>query len=582
VSIPLLRCDRLAVTHRDAARPTPVDVSFEVAAGEVLLVLGPSGSGKSTLALALNGLVPKCVWAEVDGRVELGGDALDDLRLAEASARVATVFQDADAQIIAGTVTDEVAFGPENLCVPAAEVDARVERALRAVGLWNRRDDAPEHLSGGERQRLAIAAAVAQEAPCLVLDEPTANLDVRSTAEVYDVLDGIRARGDIGIVLIEHNLDQALRIATRVLVLDHDGRPAMTGTPREVLVDGAATLARLGVWLPVATQLGLRLRGAGMRLPRLPLTVAELRGMLEAGLGREASDQPGAEPAPVAVTEFARPAARTDAATPEALGARGLTVRAGGREVLRDVTLSVPRGSFAALVGPNGAGKSTLLHALTGITPPPPGEVFVDGKDAARLPERALRDRVGIVFQNPEQQFLTGRVRDELALELRSRGLDADEIDARVAASLERFDLAAHAEQHPFVLSGGQKRRLSVATALVSGARTLVLDEPTFGQDEARAAELVAMLRELVDGGTTVLIATHDLQLAAEEADRMLVLADGALVAAGPTHEVLAGDSLERVGLGLPPVAAAFRGLPEPLGGIMRLRELPTTIATAP
>ncbi|WP_125107601.1 ABC transporter ATP-binding protein [Gulosibacter massiliensis] len=551
MTAPLLRCDQLSVTHRDAARPTPASVSFEVATGEALLVLGPSGSGKSTLALALNGLVPKSVWADVSGRVELGGRDLVELRLADASAHIAMVFQDADAQIVAGTVYDEVAFGPENLCVPVDEIERRVEAALRAVRLWDRRDDAPEVLSGGGRQRLAIAAAIAQGSPCIVLDEPTANLDPRSAAEVYDVLGELLARGDVGIVLVEHNLDQALRIATRVLVLDHEGRVAVTGSPREVLVDHAHVLAELGVWLPVATQIGARLWGAGVHFDELPLTIDELRRTLTVTSALpEVAERPSPAPA--------------DA--PEAIGARGL---------FGQLSFSLPAASFTALVGPNGAGKSTLLHALTGITPPGRGHVFVGGDDLTRLPERELRDRIGIVFQNPEQQFLTGRVWDELALELRSRGLDEAEVEARVRASLERFDLTAHAEQHPFVLSGGQKRRLSVATALVSGASTLVLDEPTFGQDEARAAELVGMLRELVAGGTTVLIATHDLQLAAEEADRVLVLDDARLVADGATHDVIASGVLERVGLGLPPVAAAFRGIAGPHGAITRMREVP-------
>ncbi len=564
MSTPLLRCDQLSVTHRDADRPTPVSVSFEVAPGEVLLVLGPSGSGKSTLALALNGLVPKSVWADVSGRVELDGHDLAGMRLADASAHVAMVFQDADSQIVAGTVYDEVAFGPENLCVPVAEIEARVEAALRAVGLWDRRDDPPEQLSGGGRQRLAIAAAVAQGSPCIVLDEPTANLDPRSAAEVYDVLAELRARGDVGIVLIEHNLDQALRVATRVLVLDREGRVAAAGSPREVLVDEAHVLAELGVWLPVATQIGARLWAAGMPFEQLPLTIEELRAALTNS------------PVPELVEGPQRSVgASTSSGTDVAVAARELRVRASGRELLHGVSLELPSGSFTALVGPNGAGKSTLLHALTGITTPGPGRVFIDGDDLTKLPERELRDRVGVVFQNPEQQFLTARVWDELALELRSRGLDEAEVAARVRAFLERFDLAAHAEQHPFLLSGGQKRRLSVATALVSGARILVLDEPTFGQDEARAAELVGMLRELVAAGTTVLIATHDLQLAAEEADRMLVLDDGALVADGATHDVIASGALEEVGFGLPPVAAAFRGVPGPHGAITRMREVP-------
>ncbi|SJM64307.1 ABC transporter ATP-binding protein [Gulosibacter sp. 10] len=653
----LIRVESLSVTHRDAERPTPAEVSFEVRPGEALLVLGPSGCGKSTLSLSLNGLVPKAMWAEVDGSVALSGRPLADLELAEASRHAAMVFQDPDAQIVAATVFDEVAFGPENLCVPAEEIDARVERALRDVGLWERREDAPELLSGGGRQRLSIAAALAQGSPLVILDEPTANLDPHGAREVYRVLDRLLEERRIGVVLIEHNLDEALRIATRALVLDADGAPFLTGTPREVFVEHAEELSALGVWLPIATAAGARLRSAGWAFRELPLTVAELREALLAapapgaspGSGAAcdpadaAADEPAASTADTAATSTpgasegltgpatfaadtctaapaspatdapsvpdgltvssasAPPAAAlagspysaarstipTTASADPVLRAEGLTVRRGRRTVLDGVSLDVPRGAFVAVVGPNGAGKSTLLQSLAGIETPPRGAVTVfdpdyagappTGRDVARLGVRDLRDRIGYVFQNPEHQFLANTVREELSLEPRARRLDEPLVTGRVAAALARFGLERVADLHPFLLSGGQKRRLSVATALMSEAPVLVLDEPTFGQDQARAVELVDMLRQLNDAGTTVLMATHDLQLAAEVADRLIVVDAGRIAAHGPTPEVLAGPVLEEVGIGLPPLATAFRRLDSQprLSGITRMRDLP-------
>ncbi|NLT26671.1 MAG: ABC transporter ATP-binding protein [Microbacteriaceae bacterium] len=409
-----------------------------------------------------------------------------------------------------------------------------------------------------------------------------------------------------------------------MLVLGHDGRPVLEGAPHEVFVGGAEVLESLGVWQPVATVAAAALRRAGLDVGA-PLTIEALRTALRStgtctcnsrsGSGDAAVDRGGGPSGPADSTggcscdsragragdavradsgsRVASPDS-TDAATGSGdavpgpgdattgpgdapiLTAAGLTVRRAGRTLLDDATLRIRPGEFVAVAGPNGAGKTTLLQALAGIVAPPRGTVAVDGRDVARLRVRELRDRIGYVFQNPEHQFLATTVRDELALELRNQGFADDAVDARVAESLARFGLDGLAELHPFLLSGGQKRRLSVATALVSGASVLVLDEPTFGQDRARAAELVAVLTELNAAGTTVIMATHDLQLAAEVADRLVVVADARIAADGPVREVLASGVLDEVGIGQPPLVRAFGGLAdERLRGITRMRDLP-------
>lgn len=566
----LARIQSLAVTHPDSPRTAPQCVSLEVARGDVLLVLGPSGCGKSTLTLALSGLIPNSIEAEIEGEVWLGGDRISDLAPREPAARVAMVFQDPDAQIVTTTVMDEVAFGAENLGVPAPEIERRIEQALRRVRLWERRDEHPDVLSGGEKQRLAIAAALAQGSPLLVLDEPTANLDPRSASEVYDVLAELAASGEFGIVLVEHNLDEALRIVNRVLVLDQQGREVLTGSPSEVFADHAELLDRLGVWRPLASLAAERLRAAGWPVSQ-PLSLDALATQLEL-VAPDASTQAGAEAAPV--VDAADPVEASASKTEPLISVRQLSVTRGSRQLLGPVSLDIPRGAFVAVLGPNGAGKTTLLQAIAGIEPPPRGTVTVAGHDVHRLHGKQLRETIGYVFQNPEHQFLATTVADELALELRARGMTDDEIAPLVTASLQRFGLTEHAEQHPFLLSGGQKRRLSVATALVSGAQCLILDEPTYGQDRDRAAELVSVLQELNDADTTVIMATHDLQLAAEHADHLVVVVDGHIAAAGPTAEVLESRALETAGLGTPPLARAFVQAPEPLRGIYRMRQL--------
>ncbi len=697
----------MRIRHDGAEAWTPDGVTVEVAAGEVLLVLGPSGCGKSTFALALNGLVPHAVPATLEGTVTVDGVDTTGARVAELSEHVGMVFQDPDAQLVTETVLDEVCFGPENQLVPVEETLARAERALRTVGLWDRRADDPTTLSGGGKQRLAIACALALDTPLLVLDEPTANLDPAGAEEVYRVLgelvagdaagahgggrarsggdagsaggaeraggvDRVEQAGDAGsagnadqveraanteragraVVLVEHNLDAAMGIVDTVLVLDTAGRQVAGGPAREVLRERAEELAELGVWLPTATLAALRLREAGVRVEPLPLTVEELReGVAKAA----ALAMPTAAPAPAAGSSTAAGSSPTDVSSPTAgsstitdspkpggssrpasttttdsstaisssttngspttdassqpvfsstttdssrpadssppadsstttvsstpaVRVRNLTVHRGRREVLHNVSLTVARGDFVAVVGPNGAGKTTLVQTIAGVTPPPRGTVDLGGLDPSRARVGELTAAVGFVFQNPEHQFVTDSVEDELAYGLRLRRLPAEEVAARVEDMLATLGLGGLREAHPFLLSGGQKRRLSVGTALIAGAPLLVLDEPTFGQDRARAGELLGLLSELNARGTTVIVVTHDLGLAAEHASHVAIVADGRLAAFGATAAVL-GDRalLERNGLRQPPLVRAFAGAGVPAGlcGVTRLADLP-------
>jgi len=569
MTAPLLELDAVRIRHEGAARATPDGVSLAVRPGEVVLVLGPSGCGKSTLALALDGLVPHAVPAELGGTVSIAGLDSRDHPVGVLSAHVAMVFQDPDAQVVTGTLLDEVCFGPENQLVPVEEVLARGERALKLVGLWERRFDNPEQLSGGGRQRLAIACALAMEAPVLVLDEPTANLDPAGIDEVYAVLRELASTGHHAIVLVEHNLDAAVDLVDRVVVLDADGRLAFDGPAADVLRDHVDELLALGVWLPVSTLAALRLRAAGVALDPLPLTPSEL------GAALDARDE---LPAPRADALATTPNGTHD----PAIRVRGLSVRRGGRRgpvVVHDVDLDVAAGEFLAIVGTNGAGKTSLLQAVAGVIPADSGSVDVLGLDPQRADARERSRRIGFVFQNPEHQFVAGTVEDELLVSLRLQGVPAAEQEAQVTSVLERFGLAGLRRQHPFLLSGGQKRRLSVGTALVAGAPVIALDEPTFGQDRERAAELLDMLHALHRQGTTVLIVTHDLQLVADYATRMAVMADGRVLGSGPTAEVLAGPMIEEAGLRHPPLARATRGLarhPE-WHGVTRMSQLPAS-----
>ncbi|MBT2495399.1 energy-coupling factor ABC transporter ATP-binding protein [Microbacterium sp. ISL-59] len=532
-SAPLLSVRELSLTHADAAHPSPRDVTFDIHPGEVVLLLGPSGSGKSTLTLALNGLIPHALPATMLGTVEAGGVDTAAAQPATLSTHVAMVFQDPDSQIVTGTVYDEVAFGPENLLLALDVVRGRVEAALRRVGLWDRREENPDHLSGGGRQRLAIACALAMGSPLIVLDEPTANLDPQGIDDVYAALADVVAAGDRAILLVEHNLDAAMDFVTRTIVLDRDGRVVFDGPAGEIIRAHADELVAMGVWLPAATLAALRLRGQGLSFDPLPLTPDELANALEReGVSSRSGRSTTGDHEKALSEERSDETKRVDTAI---IHARGLTVRRRRTEILHGIDLDLEPGSLTAIVGANGAGKTTLIQALAGVVPPPRGQVSVDGIDPGTASPRDLAARIGFVFQNPEHQFIAHTVFDELAHGLRLRHVPDAEITARVAEMLARFGLEHKADVHPFLLSGGEKRRLSVGTALITRPRVLALDEPTFGQDRARAAELLDILQNLRAEGTTIVIVTHDLQLVAEHSTHVVILADGRVRAAGAT-----------------------------------------------
>ena len=527
-------------------------MTFDIEQGEVVLLLGPSGSGKSTLTLALNGLIPHAVPATMTGTVEAAGLDTATTHTATLSTHVAMVFQDPDAQIVTGTVYDEVAFGPENLRLPLDEVRARAEDSLRRVGLWERRDENPDRLSGGGRQRLAIACALAMGSPLIVLDEPTANLDPQGIDDVYAALADVVAAGDRAILLVEHNLDAAMGFVTRAVVLDREGAVAFDGPADEIIRTHADELLAMGVWLPAATLAALRMRGDGIRVDPLPLTPVELATALGAH----------------SVTAAASPPAPSAPDVAPIIRARGLTVSRHRTEILHGIDLDIAPGTLTAIVGANGAGKTTLIQALAGVVPPPKRQVDVDGLDPATASPRDLAARIGFVFQNPEHQFIAHTVFDELAHGLTLRpstgsGTQAQgprdarmpdaEIAERVQEMLVRFGLEHKAEVHPFLLSGGEKRRLSVGTALITRPQVLALDEPTFGQDRARASELLTLLQSLRAEGTTIVIVTHDLQLVAEHATHTVILKGGRVHAAGRTADLFADEAtFTSAGLRLP------------------------------
>jgi energy-coupling factor transport system ATP-binding protein len=417
------------------------------------------------LLLALAGLLDRRGGGEEEGELHVRGDA-------------GLVLQDPETQLVMARAGDDVAFGLENHCVPTAEIWPRVHRALADVGFPYSEDRPTAALSGGEKQRLAIAGILALRPRVLLLDEPTANLDPDGARAVREVLARVAERRDVTMVVVEHRIADVLPLVDRVVVIEAGGGLVADGPPDAVFSREGERLKQLGVWVP------------------------------------------GAPPA--------APARRT-AAGEDAIVARDLSYLYPRSQVpaLDGIAATVRRGSALAITGPNGSGKSTLAMLLAGLLRPQGGEVRAFGEEPWRWSPRALVRRIGTVFQDPEHQLVAARVDDELRVGPRAIGLPNDEIESRVRELLERLDLQKLAGANPFTLSGGEKRRLSVGTALATSPGALVLDEPTFGQDRRTFAELLNLLAEFRDRGGAIAFASHDELFVDAFADERLRLQRG-------------------------------------------------------
>ena len=455
-------------------------VDLDIAPGERVLVLGPSGSGKSTLMGGLAGLLGGAEEGEATGTLTVDGVAP-----AEARGRVGLLMQDPEAQVVLARVGDDVAFGMENLGVPREEIWPRVEESLSAVGLDAPLDHSTTELSGGQKQRLALASILAMGPGLLLLDEPTANLDPSGIAEVRAAVEAVVERTGATVVVVEHRVDVWAPLVDRVIVVA-DGRIAADGPLREVLEQQGDALRERGIWLPgddVAAEVG----------PAPEVAPAS------------------SEDAPIArVTDLT---IGYDKASP---------VRSG-------IDLTLERGVSTCIVGANGAGKSTFALTLAGLLPPLEGTVEVETSDGTagdphEWSSKQLLGRMSMVFQEPEYQFLASTVAEELAIGPRAAGMSEEEIAPLVEEHMEALGLTKLARANPMTLSGGEKRRLSVATALISAPELLILDEPTFGQDRGTWLGLVRLLRAALARGVTLVSITHDPAFVAAMGQRVVDL----------------------------------------------------------
>ncbi len=480
----MMQCEHLTVRYPDQDHPVLQDLSVTIDKGETTLLVGPSGSGKTTFLHVLAGLLPETIEADVSGHWLTEGT-------------VGMLFQQPDDQFCMQTVGAEMAFSLENRSISRFEMDERIKGVLARVGLDLALTTPIAELSGGMKQRLALACVLALEPDILLLDEPTAQLDPHGQRLMMELIEELHHDPNVTLVLIEHQLEQCVTFADRVLVFQ-TGRIRLDGPPRDIFSERRTVLTELGI----AT-------------PRLyPYTF-------------------GTIPAEVAAERaLDRPPVREPVSTEPTFELVDVTVRHGKQTVLQRISLTAHAGEWIMLVGRNGAGKSTLLETLAKLLPAQGGTIQLFQTALKKWRDRTFYRQVGFVFQQPEFQFLKQTVLDELTISCTSPS------SGQMDDALQYYRLADVAGQSPLALSLGQKRRLSVATMLLERKAVLLLDEPTFGQDAETTAQLIEVLRQARAAGTTLIMVTHDMELVYQQADRVLVLGSGNIQFDGSPEEL--------------------------------------------
>lgn len=601
----MIECRGVSFSY-DGAVPALDGVDLNIEDGEFFCILGGNGSGKSTFAKHLNALLQPDA-----GTVRINGmDASDPELVYDIRSTAGMVFQNPDDQLVATLVEDDVAFGPENLGVPSAQIAQRVREALKGVGLVGFERHETHALSGGQKQRVALAGVLAMEPRVLILDEASSMLDPRGRKGLMKACRALHDRG-MTIVMITHFMEEAAE-ADRVAVF-RAGRVAMLGTPEEILTR-ADELAQLNLDMPESCRLGMALKGRGVPV-RAQVREADMVDEISRVYVERDVPDAAARPLPSHSGSAASDSAATDELDASApvieLSHVSYSYSLSARErrrwhkrsavegasnkqalwgndpsspwALRDVCLTVRRGEFLGLAGHTGSGKSTLVQHLNGLIRPQEGSVCALGLDlSSKKDAAAVKAKVGVVFQYPERQLFAETVVQDVAFGPHNLGLSQDEVARRVASSLARvgLKLATIGDKSPFELSGGQQRRVAFAGVLAMEPEVLVLDEPMAGLDPAARRDFLELIGRLHDEGLTVVMVSHSMDDLANCCDRIVVMNEGTVFAEGTPAQVFAhADELKSIGLGVPAaqrmaLALAKAGVPLHFDGLYTVESL--------
>ena len=498
-------------------------ININIRPGEIVLVTGPAGSGKTTFCSCINGLVPHYHEGELSGQVIVRSYDTKRARIGGLASLVGMVFQDPDSQLITSSVIDEVAFGPENLGVPRAEINQRVSEALSATRLIGFEEREPHNLSGGEQQACSIAATYSMYPEIYVMDEPLANLDPAGRLQVLQVLIDVVKQRQKTLVIVEHSLEEVLPLMDRVLVMD-DGRIVRDGTVGQVLAGGdIPRVFTRPALVRLADKFGLDPKTFSAKQFYDDLNSRKPLGVIEV------ADTPPASPrSSKPIIEFQNV----------------YYSYKGEHAALRGVNLTVYDGELVAILGRNGSGKTTLVRHIIGLLQPAQGKVLVAGKDVAVTPTYELTQEIGFCFQNPNHQLVAFNVRDEMTFGLKAHNIDPAEFDERIHRALELVNMLDILDAEIFDLGKGQKQRLALASVLTLNPKILVIDEPTTGQDPQMTEEIFHIIKNLNELGTTVIMITHRVDYAAMYASRAVVLNRGQVAFDGSVLDLISDVEL--------------------------------------
>jgi energy-coupling factor transporter ATP-binding protein EcfA2 len=514
----------LTFIYQGSERPALQNIQGEMEDGTFVAVMGHGGAGKSTLCCSLNALVPKFFRGRYQGRVLVRGHEVARHRVSEMSRLVGLILQDFEAQLFSTNVELEMAFGPENHCLPRREIERRIQRYLSFVRLEKLRNREPASLSGGQKQRLAIGSVLALEPGILVMDEPTTDLDPLGRQEVLSVAKSIREEGRM-LLIVDHEPETAVT-ADQVWLM-RDGQVVSQGSPSEILVDDTR-MESCGIkTLPMVELFH------SMGWPGNPLTVdAAIELIRKHDFARRrvlksktvASDQ--SKGSPILKAEALR-----------------YTYPTYDVEALRGIDLSIQEGEFIAILGQNGSGKTTLAKHFNGLLSPTSGRMLVQNKPTAEYSHRELAQRVGYVFQNPDHQIFARTVAEEVGFGLKMQGETPKTIEKRVAEALEVVGLQGYEQKMPFALTKGERQRVAVASVLAAQPQVIIFDEPTTGLDYRYQRNMMEMSKRLNRYGHAIIIITHSMWVATEYANRAIVMKDGRILSDGPTRAIFSDEN---------------------------------------
>jgi energy-coupling factor transporter ATP-binding protein EcfA2 len=536
--------------YQGSTEKSLVNVNLEVKKGEVLVITGPSGAGKTTLCRCINGLIPHFFEGELEGEIHVAGMDVRTYDIPYLAAKVGLLFDDPSNQLFNSTVEEELAFGPENYGVPVEEIRQRIEEGLRFARLESQRLKNPHTLSGGQQQACALAAIYTMRPEVFVLDEPTANLDPYGAQIVFQRLSELIQKERKTFIIVEHNLEAVLPYAHRLVVMDR-GRIIASGKPPDVLKE-VDLMEGIDLQVPHATQLAYALHKLGYYEDEIPFTAEGGIKLLKSVIHMLPLKKnyirlnEGRRMSKVAVDID-----RVSFTYPD------------GTVALKNVSLKIMEGEYVGFIGRNGSGKTTLAKMLIGLLRPTSGSIRIFGEDISQKSIAELARIVGYNFQNPDDQIFARTVREELSFAPRNLKLPENEIEKAVVEVARELELVDYLDTNPFNLSQGLRRRVAFGSTLTLNPRILVVDEPTTGQDYARAKVVMELCKRLNNEGKTIIIISHNMDLIAEYCGYVFVMKDAELLMEGtPRHVFSKPEILIQTSIVPPQITRIFHGLP--------------------